>query len=122
MSNKNEVVLHVQLASSRVQRFLCRELWSPVWRWTEVGDPRRRRDGRSKVVQNLGPALLGLVAGSRSLREVEALSGVAPGRRLFRATERVPDTMLYRCLKRTEPADVREVLVRHVRQLQRRGA
>ena len=120
-SNQKEVVLNVQLASNRVQRFLRREMSSPLWRWSGVSDARLRRDGRSSVKQNLGASLLGMLVGSRSLREVEELTLEAPGRGLFGVQERVPDTTLYRFLKRTAPSEVREFLVRQVRQFQRQG-
>ena len=118
-SDQKEDVLKVQLNSRRVQSLIRRELKARAYRFEGARDDRRRRDGRSKVRWNLGAALLGQLVGASSLREVEELTEEAPGRALFGISERVPDTTVYRCLKRTHPGGVREALVQQVRQFQR---
>lgn len=88
-----------------------------------VADPRR---GRSKwaLAGLLRGVLVGLMAGCRSLREVEVLAGeVSPAvRRRLKLPGRLADTTLRDVLCRLPWQDVRACLHRGVRAAARRGA
>ena len=103
----------------RVKKYLDRHLRAVVYRFEQVRDLRDRR-GRIWPLQTLMATLfLGLVAGCRSLREVEDLTQeVGPAGRRY-LPERVPDTTLQNLLVRLEPAGLREQLHQQVKTLAR---
>ena len=49
--------------NERVQRFVARQLKSPVYRWEEVRDPRQSRGKRWKFGELMNAMLLGFVSG-----------------------------------------------------------
>ena len=93
-------------------------------RLDEVEDPRDRRGRRWQLQTLLGSALLGLVAGCRSLLQVEALTeDLSPAtRQRFGLARRLPDTTLHNLLWRLQPQQVLPVLHRVVRAAHRRRA
>jgi hypothetical protein len=93
-------------------------------RLDEVEDPRDPRGRRWKLGTLLGAALLGLVAGCRSLLQVEALTeDLSPAtRQRFGLTRRLPDTTLHNLLWQLQPQQVLPVLHRVVRAAHRRRA
>jgi hypothetical protein len=93
-------------------------------RLDEVEDPRDRRGRRWQLQTLLGSALLGLVAGCRSLLQVEALTeDLSPAtRQRFGLAGRLPDTTLHNLLWRLQPQQVLPVLHRVVRAAHRRRA
>jgi hypothetical protein len=93
-------------------------------RLDQVDDPRDRRGRRWRLGTLLGAAVLGLVAGCRSLLEVEALTEeLAPiVRQRLGVHRRVPDTTLHNLLWQLEPKQVLPVLHRVVRAAHRRHA
>ena len=88
----------------------------------EVRDPRDARGKRWQLSTLLRAALGGLLAGARSLADVEALSErlSRPVRRLLGARRRVADTTLRDALCSLEPGELRQPLHAIVRQAQRR--
>ncbi len=93
-------------------------------RLDEVRDPRNPRGRRWDLGSLLASALLGMVAGSRSLREVEQLTAeLTPAvRAKLGIARRVPDTTLRDALAALEPDDVRPALHAATRAAQRRKA
>jgi len=93
-------------------------------RLDEVNDPRDPRGRRWKLGTLLGAALLGLVAGCRSLLQVEALTEdlSPPTRQRFGLARRLPDTTLHNLLWQLQPQQVLPVLHRVVRAAHRRRA
>ena len=93
-------------------------------RLDEVDDPRDPRGRRWKLGTLLGAALLGLVAGCRSLLQVEALTeDLSPAtRQRFGLARRLPDTTLHNLLWQLQPQQVLPVLHRVVRAAHRRRA
>jgi len=93
-------------------------------RLDEVEDPRDRRGRRWQLKTLLGAALLGLVAGCRSLLQVEALTEdlSLAARQRFGLTRRLPDTTLHNLLWQLQPQQVLPVLHRVVRAAHRRRA
>lgn len=81
-------------------------------RLDQVTDPRDPRGRRWKLETLLTSALLGLVAGSRSLKDVEWLTDeLTPTvRTKLRIRRRVPDTTLRDMLVALEPDDLRPAL------------
>ncbi len=93
-------------------------------RLDEVADPRDTRGRRWSLPALLSGALLGLVAGSRNLKEVEALTDEltpAVARRLG-IPRRLPDTTLRDALSMLSPDDLRPLLHATVRAASRRKA
>jgi predicted transposase YbfD/YdcC len=93
-------------------------------RLDEVEDPRDARGRRWSLPALLSGALLGLVAGSRSLKDVEALTDEltpAVARRLG-IPRRLPDTTLRDALSMLDPDDLRPLLHATVRSARRRKA
>ena len=65
----------------RVKSYLDRHLKAPVYRFENVPDPRDARGTRWPLRELVVAALLGMVAGCRTLREVEDLTvSVSPYR------------------------------------------
>ena len=93
-------------------------------RLDEVPDSRDRRGRRWGLGTLLAGALLGLVAGSRSLRDVEQLTAELPPpvRVKLGIPRRVPDTTLRDALAALEPEHVRPALHAATRAAQRRKA
>jgi hypothetical protein len=93
-------------------------------RLDQVEDPRDPRGRRWQLKTLLGAALLGLVAGCRSLLQVEALTeDLSPAtRQRFGLTRRLPDTTLHNLLWQLQPQQVLPVLHRVVRAAHRRRA
>jgi hypothetical protein len=90
----------------------------------EVEDPRGRQGRRWKLGTLLGAAVLGLVAGCKSLLEVEELTeDLSPAtRQRFGLPRRVPDTTLHNLLWQLQPKQLLPVLHRVVRAAHRRHA
>ena len=90
----------------------------------DVEDPRDQRGRRWKLGTLLGAAVLGLVAGCKSLLEVEALTeDLSPAaRQRFGLERRVPDTTLHNLLWQLQPPQVLPVMHRVVRAAHRRHA
>jgi hypothetical protein len=88
-----------------------------------VPDPRKR-DGCWSLAQLLRAALVGLMAGSKGLREVETLTGSlsVASRRQLKLARRVPDTTMRDALCRLSLAALRAALHRVVRAAWRRKA
>ena len=93
-------------------------------RLDQVTDPRDPRGRRWKLETLLTSALLGLVAGSRSLKDVEWLTDeLTPAvRSKLRIRRRVPDTTLRDMLTALKPDDLRPALHSVTRAALRRGA
>ncbi len=90
----------------------------------DVEDPRHRQGRRWKLETILTLVLLGIMAGCKSLGEVEALTkrlsiGI---RRRLRLPRRMPDTTLRDTLVRIEPYTLRKALHRLVEAAHRRKA
>ena len=93
-------------------------------RLDEVADPRDPRGRRWELETLLTGALLGLVAGSRSLKDVEWLTDeLTPAvRTRLGISRRVPDTTLRDALSALSPNDLRPALHNAVRAARRRKA
>jgi len=93
-------------------------------RLDDVDDPRDARGRRWALPALLSGALLGLVAGSRSLSEVEGLTDelTLAVRRQLGIPRRIPDTTLRDVLSMLDPDELRPVLHRTVRSARRRKA
>jgi predicted transposase YbfD/YdcC len=93
-------------------------------RLDEIDDPRDPRGQRWSLPALLSGALVGLVAGSRSLKAVEALTDelTPPVRRKLGIGRRIPDTTLRDALSMLEPDDLRPALHASVRAARRRKA
>lgn len=90
----------------------------------EVADPRSRRGRRRPLGAVLGAVVVGMVAGCRSLLELERLTGeMAPKmRRLLRLGGRLPDTTARDLLCRLHPRALRDALHRVIHKAHRRKA
>jgi hypothetical protein len=89
----------------------------------EVDDPRHRRGRRWNLETLLTAVLLGIMAGQKSLAEVEHLTAkLSVGIRRRLRLPPVKDTTMRTALVRLHPFDVREVLWRLVRAAERRKA
>ena len=92
--------------------------------WT-VHDPRKPRGKRWKRLQVLlEAAMVGIVAGCKSTRDVEALTAEmsVAMRRLLHIPRRIPDTTLRTVLMATRPDELRQSLYAQVRAAHRRKA
>jgi len=90
-----------------------------------VADPRKPRGKRWKRLEVLlEAAMVGVVAGCKSTKEVEDLTAEmsVPMRRLLHIPRRIPDTTLRNVLIATEPGELRQCLYAQVRAAQRRKA
>jgi hypothetical protein len=90
-----------------------------------VADPRKPRGKRWKRLQVLlEAAMVGMVAGCKSTRDVEALTAEmsVSMRRLLHIPRRIPDTTLRSVLIATEPDELRQCLYAQVRAAHRRKA
>jgi hypothetical protein len=88
-----------------------------------VQDPRKKR-GRWKLEAVLSTLLVGMVAGAKSLSDVEDLTTEMSlaSRRALRIPRRLPDTTARDLLVRIIPQQLRRALQRQVRRAHRRGA
>lgn len=93
-------------------------------RLDSVEDRRDARGKRWTLPALLSGALLGLVAGGRSLKDVEALTEelTPPVRRKLGIARRMPDTTLRDALSTLQPNDLRPALHASVRAARRRKA
>ena len=93
-------------------------------RLDEVSDSRDPRGRRWPLPALLSGALLGLVAGCRNLKAVEALTDelAPPVRRKLGISRRIPDTTLRDALSTLEPDDLRPALHASVKAARRRKA
>jgi predicted transposase YbfD/YdcC len=93
-------------------------------RLDEIVDPRDPRGRRWALPALLSGALVGLMAGCRSLKAVEELTDelTLPVRRRLGITRRIPDTTLHDALSMLAPDDLRPVLHRATRAARRRKA
>ncbi len=90
-----------------------------------VEDPRKPRGIRWKRLSVLlEAAMVGVVAGCKSLKEVESLTDEMsqPMRRLLHIPRRIPDTTLRTVLVATDPEQLRQSLYAQVRAAHRRKA
>jgi hypothetical protein len=90
-----------------------------------VADPRKARGKRWKRLEVLlEAAMVGIVAGCKSTRDVEALTDEmsVPMRRLLHIPRRIPDTTLRTVLMATDPQELRQSLYAQVRAAHRRKA
>lgn len=106
----------------RISGFLSARL--PELKLGEVADPRARRGRRWKVGQLLSTALVGLMGGAKSLKEVEALSGrlTVASRRIAGITRRVADTTLRDLFVKLDPTALRAALHRAIKSAEKRKA
>lgn len=90
----------------------------------EVADDRDERGKRWQLAALLRAAVGAMLAGAKSLAEVEALTTrlSRPIRRLFGIDRRLPDTTLRNALCTVEPSELRKPLRALVRQAHRRKA
>ena len=93
-------------------------------RLDEVSDSRDPRGQRWPLPALLSGALLGLVAGCRNLKAVEALTDelTPPVRRKLGISRRIPDTTLRDALSTLAPDDLRPALHASVKAARRRKA
>ena len=101
--------------NTRVHRFLSKTLASDVYQWHDIPDPRHRRGRRWAAPALLSTLLLGLLAGVRSLLELESLSEDHFLSPLLKLPRRLPDTTLYHFIRKLDPRPLREKLVAQVR-------
>jgi predicted transposase YbfD/YdcC len=92
----------------RVHKFLERHLHAPVYRFDLITDPRARRGRRWPLVTLLWAALYGMMAGCRSLRQVEDLTDEMGPTGRGRVPGRVPDTTLYDLVPRLHVEELRQ--------------
>jgi hypothetical protein len=93
-------------------------------RLDDIEDPRHRRGRRWPLPALLSGALIGLVAGCRSLKAVEELTDelTLAVRRKLGISRRIPDTTLRDTLTMLAPDDLRPALHASVRAARRRKA
>jgi len=101
---------------------LCKRL--PEAKLGTLTDPRRRQGRRWSLRALLRAVLIGLVAGAKSLKDVESLSDDMSHatRKLMALRGRVPDTTLRNVLVRLMPDELRRCLHHQVRKAHRRKA
>jgi hypothetical protein len=114
------------LATSRLTRRMAGVLSVrlPELKLEAVADPRRRRDRRWKPEQVLRAVVVGIMAGCKSLLQVEALTAeMSPAmRRLLGIGRRLADTTLRDSLCRLDMQSLRQCLQRLVKAAWRRKA
>lgn len=90
----------------------------------QVADPRREGSRRWPLATLLRTALVGCVAGCKSLAQTEALTQEMAKalRRTLAIPRRVPDTTLRDALVQVEPAEIRKCLHAVAKEAQRRKA
>lgn len=94
-------------------------------RLSAVADPRMRRGRRWKRLSVLlETAMVAIVAGCKSLQDVEALTDemALPLRRLLHIPRRIPDTTLRTVLMATDPNELRQCIYAVLRAAHRRKA
>jgi len=101
--------------NTRVYRFLVKTFSARVYQWHDIPDPRHRRGRRWAAPAMLRTLMLGLLAGVRSLLELEALSEDHFLSPLLNLPRRLPDTTLYQFIRKLDPKPLREKLVAQVR-------
>ena len=118
-AHRKEGELKLQAKDRRVQRFVARHRKAPAFRWQDMTDPRDRRGRRWELGQLLDAAFDGMLAGCRTLRDVEALTEELGGDGRGRVPRRVPDTTLYEVLEDLSIEELRGKLRQQVRTLWR---
>ena len=88
--------MKLQPKDERVQRYLLRHFRLPLYLWEGVPDPRDRRGTRWPLRVLLQAALLGMLAGCRTLRDVEGLTDEMKGTGRALVPRRVPDSICRR--------------------------
>lgn len=111
--------MKLQPKDRRVQRFIARHKKAPAFRWDDVPDPRKRRGRRWRLAELLDAALLGLLAGCATLRDVEADTDEMNETGRQYVPRRVPDTTLYTLLPKLDAEALRSKLHQQVRTLWR---
>ncbi len=111
--------MNLQPCDLRVHKHLERYLRAPVYRFDQITDPRAPRGTRWPLLPLLWALFYGMLAGCRTLRQVEDLTNeLGPtGRR--RVPRRVPDTTLYDLIPRLDVEQCRQMLHQQVRTLWR---
>jgi hypothetical protein len=106
----------------RISGFLSARL--PELQLASVADPRQKRGRRWKVGQLLSTVLVGLMAGAKSLKDVEALTDElsAASRRIAGIVRRVADTTMRDLLVELSPQALRSILHRTIWLARRRKA
>jgi len=105
----------LQARDRRVQKLLDRKLSAPAYRWGDLTDPRDPRGKRWTLSQLLNAALLGLLTGSPTLRDVEGMTDeMGPQGRKY-VPRRVPDTTLWDLLPRLSVEELASKLHAQVR-------
>jgi hypothetical protein len=114
--------MNVQPRSRRVQTLAARLLSGPAYRWGDLTDPRGRRGQRWSFTQLVQSIFLGLLAGCRTLRDVEGMTDdMGPAGRAY-VPRRVPDTTLWNVIPRISVAELRQKLHLQVHAAWRRKA
>lgn len=92
--------------------------------WSRVTDPRTGSSTYWRMTTVLPVVVMGLVAGARSLAELETLTATmsAAARRWFRLARRLPDTTARELLVRLVPEELRAVLHAQIRIFHRQKA
>jgi hypothetical protein len=92
--------------------------------WSRVTDPRTGTGTYWRLTTVLPVVVMGLVAGARSVAELEALtvSMSAAARRWFRLGRKLPDTTARDLLVRLVPAELRAILHAQIRGFHRQKA
>ena len=111
--------MNLQPRDLRVHKHLERYLRAPVYQFDLITDPRDPRGQRWPLLSLLWALFYGMLAGCRTLRQVEDLTDeLGPtGRR--RVPRRVPDTTLADLIPHLDAEQWRQVLHRQVRTLWR---
>lgn len=106
-------------SSGRVYNFLRRQLKAPWARFASMPDPRDRRGQRWGLVPMVRTVFAAILAGFKTLRDVEKHSRalVLPGFSSLR--RRLPDTTVYDLLPRLDPSALLPTLLAQVRTLWR---
>lgn len=100
--------MKLQPPDLRVHKFLERHLRAPLYRFDRITDPRAQRGQRHALSTLLWALLYGMLAGCRSLRQVEDLTLEMGPTGRQRVPGRVPDTTLYDLVPRLSVEELRE--------------
>lgn len=109
----------MQAKDQRVHRFLDRHRKAPAFRWEGVTDPRDRRGRRWQFEMLMDGLFDGMLAGCRTLRDLEALTDEMGDAERARVPRRIPDTTLYELVPRLGVEQLRGKLHQQVRTLGR---
>jgi hypothetical protein len=106
----------------RIARFLKKNI--PGLRFNKVDDPRASRGRRWALDALLTATVVGLLAGAKSLLDVEKMTTElsTPLLRMLGIRRRLPDTTARNVLCALEPSELRSVLYTQVRAAHRRKA